>query len=252
MTVTAIVAALVVGMSIFFRVEKIEVSGADVYDEWDIQEASGIQVGDGLLTFGHASAAAKLKANMPYIRSIRFGIKLPDTVNIIVEEEQVVYAIKDQTDLWWLMNSEGRIVEQTSVGKASNYTQILGLTVEYPTPNEKAIATEVIPTATDEMGEVIPAAVTGAQRLNTTLQILQALESNGVVGDVASVDITRIEDIILWYGTRYQVNLGDNSRLDYKIACMNDAILQMNEWQSGILDISFTNWPDQVAYTPFG
>ena len=41
------------------------------------------------------------------------------------------------------------------------------------------------------------------------------------------MDVTSTEDIILWYGTRYQVNLGDTSRLDYKVDCMNDAILQM-------------------------
>ena len=92
---------------------------------------------------------------------------------------------------------------------------------------------------------------TGAQRLTAAMQILRALEENDIVGSAASVDVTRIEDIILWYGTRYQVNLGDSARLDYKIACMNDVILQMSDYQSGILDISFTIWPNQVGYTPF-
>ena len=101
-------------------------------------------------------------------------------------------------------------------------------------------------------GETAPiVTTTGAQRLTAALQILKALEENDIVGEAASVDVTRIEDIILWYGTRYQVNLGDSARLDYKIACMNDVILQMSDYQSGILDISFTIWPDQVGYTPF-
>ena len=252
LTVAAIVLALVMGMSIFFKVETITVSGAEVYSAWAIREASGIEEGDNLLTFGQTRAGAVIQANLPYIREVRFGIKLPDTVNIIVEEEDVVYAVKDQNDSWWLMNSEGRIVEQTTSGKASNYTQILGITIEFPVANEKAIATEIVPTETDEMGELIPVLVTGAQKLNTALRIVQELEANGIVGDVASVDISRMEDIILWYGTRYQVNLGDSTRIDYKIACMNDVILQMSEWQSGILDISFTNLADQVMYTPFG
>jgi hypothetical protein len=33
---------------------------------------------------------------------------------------------------------------------------------------------------------------------------------------------------------------------------MNDAILAMSDYQSGILDVSFTHWKDQVGYTPFG
>ena len=35
------------------------------------------------------------------------------------------------------------------------------------------------------------------------------------------------------------------------VDCMNDAILQMSDYQSGVLDISFTIWPNQVGYTPF-
>ena len=99
--------------------------------------------------------------------------------------------------------------------------------------------------------ESLPTITTGAQRLTTALGIVDALEANDIVGEAASVDVTRLEDIILWYGSRYQVNLGDESNMEYKIACMNDAILQLSEFDSGILDISFTIWPDQVGYTPF-
>ena len=163
----------------------------------------------------------------------------------------MVYALKDNTGTWWLMNSKGRVVEMTNGSKAANYTQILGVTLDNPSPNTQAVATESLPTETDASGEPIPLTVTGAQRLETAKQIVAALENNDIVGDAASVDVSRIEDIILWYGSRYQVNLGDSSRLDYKIACMNDVILQLSDFQSGILDISFTIWPDKVGYTPF-
>ena len=250
-TVTAIVVALVLGLSIFFKVEHITVSGVDVYSEWAIQEKCGINIGDNLLTLSHAKSAAMIKANLPYVKSVRFGIKLPDTVNIMIEEEDVVYAIKDQNGTWWLMNSDGEIVEMGNNSKASNHTQVLGVTLESPVAGQKGIAVENIPTETDASGELVPVTITGAQRLRAALQILKALEDNDIVGSAASVDVTRIEDIILWYGTRYQVNLGDSSRLDYKIACMNDVILQMSDYQSGILDISFNIWTDQVGYTPF-
>lgn len=252
LTVVAVVAALVLGLSVFFKVETIEVSGAEVYSEWTIREASGLSEGDNLLTFSHARSAALIKANLPYVDTVRFGIKLPDTVNIIVKEDEVVYAIKDQNGQWWLMNSSGRIVEMGDHAKASNHTQVLGVELENPVPNERAVAMENVPVETGETDETTPVvATTGAQRLTAALQILKALEENDIVGEAASVDVSRIEDIILWYGTRYQVNLGDSARLDYKIACMNDVILQMSDYQSGILDISFTIWPTQVGYTPF-
>lgn len=252
LTVVAVVVALVMGLSVFFKVENIHVSGAEVYSEWAVREASGLNEGDNLLTFSHARSAALIKANLPYVDTVRFGIKLPDTVNIIVKEDEVVYAIKDQNGQWWLMNSDGRIVEMGDNSKASGYTQILGVALENPIPNERAVAMEMMPAETLAEGETMAVvSTTGAQRLTAALQILRALEENDIVGSAASVDVTRIEDIILWYGTRYQVNLGDSTRLDYKIACMNDVILQMSDYQSGILDISFTIWPNQVGYTPF-
>lgn len=251
LTVTAVVVALVLGLSVFFKVGVITVSGADVYTPWTVQEVSGISVGDNLLTFSRARAAALIKANLPYVKNVRFGIKLPDTVNIIIEEEDVVYAIKDTNDQWWLINSDGRVVEQSNKAKASNYTQVLGVTLDNPVSGEKGIASEAVPTETDDSGEYIAVTLTGAQRLNAALQILSALEDNDIVGDAASVDVSLLEDIVLWYGTRYQVNLGDSSRIDYKIACANDVILQLSEYDSGILDISFNIWSDRVVYTPF-
>lgn len=252
LTVCAVVAALVLGLSVFFKVKTIQISGAEVYSEWTIREASGLKEGDNLLTFSHARSAALIKANLPYVDTVRFGIKLPDTVNIIVKEDDVVYAIKDQNGQWWLMNSEGRIVEMGDNASASDHTQIHGVVLENPVVDERAVAMEMVSVDEVPEGETVAVVTTsGAQRLTAALQILKALEENDIVGEAASVDVTRIEDIILWYGSRYQVNLGDSARLDYKIACMNDVILQMSDYQSGILDISFTIWPTQVGYTPF-
>ena len=260
-TVTAVVLALVIGLSVFFKVEHIYVSGAEVYSESSITEVCGISKGDNLLTFSHARAAALIQANRPYVREVRFGIKLPDTVNIIIEEDEVVYAIKDQTGQWWLMNSDGRVVEQGNNAKVANNTQVLGVALQDPVPNERGVALESAPAAEEETaateaaGETVPSSVpvttTGAQRLDAALQILKALEENDIVGSAASVDVSRIDDIILWYGTRYQVNLGDSTNLEHKIACMNAVIAQLSEYQSGVLDCSFTIWPNQVGYTPF-
>ena len=259
LTVLAVVMAFVLGMSVFFRVKTITVSGANVYSAWTIREKSGISVGDNLLTFGRTKASGQIIANLPYVKSARIGIKLPDTVNIEIEEEAVVYSIQDQDGVWWLMNSDGKVVEQTSSTNAKSYTQVLGVTLSEPHASEAGVAKEDVPvtTAAADGGDstattaYAPTLVTAAQRLNAALKILQALEDNDIVGDAASVDVSQLQDIILWYGTQYQVNLGSIDRIDYKIAYMKNAILQMSEYQTGILDVSFTTWPDCAGFTPF-
>ena len=265
-TVLAVVAAFMIGLSVFFKVKVITVSGAGVYSPYSIQEASGISEGDNLLTFSRARATSQILAKLPYVKSVRIGIKLPDTVNIEIKEDSIVYAIQDDTGIWWLMSAEGKVTEMANTVRASQYTQITGLTISDPVVGQTAVATERVvqtdatdPSASSEeatLPTVVPAnVVTGAQKMDVLLEVLKALENNDIVGSVASIDITYLDDIILWYGTQYQVNLGDGAdtthSIDYRIACMYDAILQMAEYTTGILDVSFTIREDQVVLTPF-
>ena len=250
-TVLTVACAFVMGLSIFFKVEVITVSGAETYSPWAIREASGITEGANLLSFGQSRASAQIKANLPYVDSVRIGIKLPDTVNIVVEELDVVYSIKSTNGDWWLITSGGKIVEQIPGALAKNYTQVLGIQIDHPVPGEQAYAAEETPSETTETGDVPPITVTGAQQLKTALDILKALEDNDIVGEAANVNVSNLQNIEIWYGQRYQVDLGDNTRIDYKVACMYDAILQLNEYQTGMLDVSFTKKTDQVVYTPF-
>lgn len=257
-SVLSVVIAMMIGLSVFFKVGRITVSGAETYQPWTIVENSGISKGDNLLTFSRAKAVSQILANCPYVKDVRIGIKLPDTVNIEIVESDVVYAIKDEQGTWWLMNSDAKVSEMINGSRASNYTQVLGVTLSSPKIGETGVATEIQTEQTDPTEEVagtMPTVATivisGAQRLNTAKEILKALEDNDIVGEAASVNVTDVDNIELWYGSRYQVELGDSNNLTYKIACMYDAILQMSDYETGVLDVSFNTWTDQVAYTPF-
>ncbi len=257
-SVLSVVIAMMIGLSVFFKVGRITVSGAETYQPWTIVENSGISKGDSLLTFSRAKAVSQILANCPYVKDVRIGIKLPDTVNIEIVESDVVYAIKDEQGTWWLMNSDAKVSEMINGSRASNYTQVLGVTLSSPKIGETGVATEIQTEQTDPTEEVagtMPTVaaivISGAQRLNTAKEILKALEDNDIVGEAASVDVTDVDNIELWYGSRYQVELGDSNNLTYKIACMYDAILQMSDYETGVLDVSFNTWTDQVAYTPF-
>lgn len=252
--ICASVLAMVMALSVFFKVDVIKVSGAKAYSEWDVREASGIEIGDNLLTFSEPRASGQIQAKLPYVNEVRIGIKLPDTVIIYIEELEVAYAAKCNNGIWWLITSEGRVVEQIDDVRAESYTKIEGITLDNPVQNEPAVALEDSPQGVDpsqatEETQVVT--VTNAQRLAAALTILQALENNGIVGEAASVNVTNLNAIVLWYGTRFQVNLGDISNMDVKIAWMNTAIGQLSEYDRGILDVSFTSWEDEVGFTPF-
>lgn len=269
-TVAAVVLALTLGMSIFFKVETVAVAGTQKYTPWDIRQASGIQEGENLLTLNEAMVAGKIKTQLPYVDTVRLGIKLPDTVNIEITELDVVYAIQASDSSWWLMTSTGRVVDTTTVVEADGYTKILGVQIESPQVGQQAVAaqpeaeteeptaetTETQPEETTAATEVtapavLPVTVFASEQLDTAIAILQHLESNSVLGGVDSVDVTDLYALQLWYEDRYQVIVGDGTQLGMKIKAMKQAIEQMTDYQRGELDVSFTTFPDEVGYTPF-
>lgn len=249
-TVAAVVIALVLAMSVFFKVENIQVSGVNKYTAWDIKEASGIREGDHLMSFGMAGAAAKIK-NLTYVKDVRIGIKLPNTVVISVTEVEVTYAIKAQDDAWWLVSSKGQIVAKAEEGEQEQHTKILGIRVLNPVPGQTAVAQETRQPTVDAEGNTVPVTVTSAQHLSVAMDITDYLESNGIIGKAASIDVNDLGNIQLWYGEQYQVKLGDTSQLAYKIASMKSAIEQLDAYQSGVLDIRLLNGQNDVKYTPF-
>lgn len=254
-TVAAVVLALVFGMSIFFKTQQVSVSGAEKYTAWEIKEASGIQDGDALLGLSEAKITANIRTKLPYVGDVRVGIKLPDTVNIEIVELSVVYAVEDAGGQWWLMDASGRIVDMADTLTAKDHTHIKGLQIQSGEIGKQAVAAEPV-SAEDATAGTGPTVVTlppvsSAEKLSAAVQVLTALENCGVMGTVDFVDVSDPQTLQLSYGERYQVSLGDTSRLDYKIGAMKASIQKMGEYQSGYLDVSFTIWKNEVGYRPF-
>lgn len=255
-TVVAVVLALLFGMSIFFKVKTVTVAGTNKYTAWDVREASGIVEGENLLTISEAKLSSNIRSKLPYVDSVRIGIKLPDTVKIEIKELDVVYAIEAEDDSWWLIRADGGVVEKTNTADAQQHTKISGVVLADPQVGQPATAAQ--PEAQiSEDGETIPVTVMASEQLSIVISVLQYLESNGIIGQVTSLDVSDLANIEMWYGERFQVLLGDTTQLSYKISLIKTAINDyMQTYDSGILDASLSIQPDpeklyQVIYTPF-
>ena len=126
----------------FYDIYTPLLSGADKYTAWEIMEASGIKEGDNLLSLPKARISGRITATLPYIGSVRVEIQLPDVVNIEVTELDVVYAVQDTVDRWWLMTSEGKIVERILGEPAKGIARILGLRLDDPQVSTHAVAAD--------------------------------------------------------------------------------------------------------------
>ena len=135
----AIVAAVIFGVAIFFKVNTVEVQGNTIYSAEEIRSASGIQKGDNLFTLNKEAAAGSIKASLPYVETVSIIRFLPDKIVIEVKESDATFAVTTDTNTTWLINSVGKALEQISDSAPDS-----ALTAEPAAPDAEAPVEEPV------------------------------------------------------------------------------------------------------------
>lgn len=226
----AVVAALALSMIIFFRVRHVEVRGNSFYSAEEVSAATAIASGDNLLTISRGQVAGSIMAQLPYIESVQVTRQLPDTVIVTVTEFDTTYAVQDAAGTWYLMTATGKLTEQVSDQAAKEHIQVENLVLKDPVIGEQAV-----PSA-DE-GKEDPA----QRRMETLLQLLKEIEAAELVREISSVNVLSTSSISLWYGDRFQVELGGSDQLAYKLEYLKLIIAEQKDYVTGTIDLSLTN-----------
>lgn len=243
LTVAAAVIAFFACLAVFFRVDmdKCQVSGCNMYQPYTVFESSGIRDGDSLLLLDKTRAAARIHQALPYVQSVEIQRVLPDTLLIRIVEVEITFAVQDAQDNWWLISQEGRVLERASSDDHPH--KLLGFRLDAPAVGQQANALE-------ETSDV-PQTYTNAQRLSTAIELMSQLKKSELLGNIASIDVEKMGNIQLWYGSRFQIKLGDSTRISRKIENLAEVVSGMASYQSGVLDISMKSGDDVVDYIPF-
>ena len=246
-TVIAVVLALVFGISIFFKVETVTVAGNVKYTTGEVLEASGIRMGDSLFGLNDAQISSNIIANLPYVGSVRVGIKLPNTVKLVIEELDVVYSVEADDGTWWLIRADGIVADKINSADAELHTKIVGVKLTKPVLGQKAVAAQ----STEKLTEGQQNTVKPDEQLSVAISLMQYLEDCGMLSGVTVLDVTNLTALEAWYGVRFQVKLGDTTDLQNKVSNMQKAINSMSETETGILDVSTTNSNGEFSCIPF-
>ena len=226
----AVVAALALSMIIFFRVRNVEVRGNLFYSAEEISAATAIADGDNLLTISRGQVAGSVMAQLPYVESVQVTRRLPDTVIVTVTEFDTTYAVPDAAGTWYLMTSTGKLTEQVPELEAKAHIQVENLVLKAPVVGEQAV-----PSADEGKEDA------ARRRLETLLKLLKEIEAAGLVREVSSVNVMTTSSLSLWYGDRFQVELGDSSELAYKLEYLKLIIAEQKDYTTGTIDLSLSN-----------
>lgn len=224
----AVVACVLLGVTIFFRVQTVDVQGNAIYSAKQVTEASGLQKGDNLLLINRASVAGKVKAQLPFVRDVSVGLLLPDTVVVKVEESQLVCQVSAGPGSQWFVNGEGRILGSSLEGFNGQIVELRGATVDNPKVGDAAQPAEGYESA-----------------LNAALSIVRYMEGTGLIEKVTVVNVEKPYDIELLCGDQYQILLGGSDELEYKIQYLQVVLEGLDPYQAGTIDLTFDQ--DRVA-----
>ena len=227
LTLAAVVAALMFGVSVFFQVNTFEVSGNENYSEEAIILASGVELGDSILLVDRGKTASQTTTKLPYVEKVTVSRRLPGTVVIEVTEGQAVASLKSEYDEFWLIDSSGKLMEQVSEDRAGSVTRLEGLSALMPVAGDQVLLSEE-----------------DQQRLDTALEILKQLERYDLAEQIVTIDVTQLYNIVMYYTDRFEIQLGSTDELDYKIKYLAFAMESLYD-KSGLIDLTFDQ--DRIA-----
>ena len=217
-----ILAAILVGCAVFFRVDRIEVSGNARYTQEEIIQATGVELRDNLFLLNKFQIVPRLLSRLPYIDEVVIYRDWPDTLVIEVTECQPVAAIQSG-GAWWILDAKGKLLERTDAPGAAAYPEVTGLTPVTPV-----------------VGSLLEVAEEESLKLQSLKSLLGELEQRGMMGDVGYLDLTAVNEISMGYLDRFEVRLpmsgSDFGRL---LRTVELAIEQgLSDTDTGILDLT--------------
>ena len=215
-----ICAALVFGMSVFFRVSTIEVEGNALYTSEEIIEASGIEQGDNLFFINRFSAISRIFSKLPYVEKAVINRSLPNRLVIVVTESQAIACVAAE-DGTWAIDRGCKLLSKVGGDELRGLIRIEGLTPIAP-----------------EAGQVIAPGEAESPKVSYLSAILTQIDTLGLRDNISYIDISGISNPSFDYLGRFTVKLGSFENTEYKFQCLLSAVDALSEGDRGTLDLS--------------
>jgi hypothetical protein len=124
--------AIVAALTLFFKVQEIEVVGNVRYTGEEILEVAQIKPGDNLVLLDKYGISQRIYTRLPYVTNVSPRRKFPDKLIVEVTETRAVAAVEGGGS-WWLLSSNGKILEPIERADAGDYMILAGVSAVEPT-----------------------------------------------------------------------------------------------------------------------
>ncbi len=179
-----------------FNIINIEVIGDSRYAKDKIESASGILEGQNMFRLDKFEIEQSMVKQLPYLKTVSIKRKLPDTLEIHVEDTTAVAAVKTAAG-YVLIDADSKMLE---------------LAAQLPETTVEVIGAEL---GKFEPGETAEFGNENAAELIRLL--VTELKSAGILDGATSINVTKRHDLSFVYNDVIQCELGTMSDLSVKI-----------------------------------
>lgn len=217
LSVVFICLAMVAGCIIFFKVDNVEVTGAEKYTGEQIVKASGVSMGDNLFLVNKFSVINRMFKQLPYLDEIMIRRRLPDTLVITVTECQPA-AVVQVDNVYWVIDKKGKLLEKLEADPGT-HAKLVGITPLTP------VQGSYLTLAKDQPKDKL-------------LNLLGILSDKKLIGHLSEIDLSDPAVIWLHYENRFAIKLDQNSDLHYKIEFLLQVLDSLQSNEKGTVDLT--------------
>lgn len=222
---------IVLSMTVFFNVQHVEVTiegdtGRYSYDQ--VRQASGIEINENMWRMNMGKIADGIDKNLYYLSDVSVSRKIPSTIVITASEARVAGLIEVQGS-YAAISSSGKVMEIISDPNQLAAPVITGISIQSCTLGERIVfESDVV--------------------LSRFTDVSSMLIAYDYMKDVSAMDFSDpYETKFTYLDGRFEVWLGENSQLEYKLECLEPIIAELSAQESGIIDLSN---PAQMSFRP--
>ena len=218
LTLVVVCAAAVLALTLFFKVESVEVTGNSRYSAQEIQDACGVSLGDNLYLLSKPDMVQRLHQQLPYIDEVRITRRLPNTLCVQVTEFTTVYAVEQEGTVW-LLTSGGKIVE--TAAERGDTPIIDGCELLAPS-----------------LGGDVSFALELQNRQESLFALLTALESAELTGDVRAIHLGDPTVLSMDYTESFTVEMPYGADYPRLLRYLTLVIEELETNLTGVIDLT--------------
>lgn len=189
--------AAFLAMTVFFRVDKLNVNGTEHYTADEITATLGVEKGDNLFSFRLSALENKIMKEYPYLSRVEIVRDLPDALTVNAVDAVPVAAVDAAGGGCFLIDANGKLLEQVSASPPG-IASVTGVQIPASEPGQS------LAKSTDKHVKML-------------LAVTKAIDKVGMAKGVDFINVSATYDVRFSYEKRLDVRLGEATKLDDKL-----------------------------------